>query len=146
MHRYDFLSEIMKCASACVKFTRVVLSGIPRPLHQPFVIPFIDDGIQSLSKGNPATRFSVHNFNPVYDGRSTLSITASTASKGYDLLMAAAGRALVIGVGFLARFLSATLTKRLCTLFMQVRHSIPRYCVRRGAALRFPLIIQVSHG
>lgn len=148
VHGHHFLPKVWDAAGSSVKTTSVVPSSVPVPLHEPFVIPFINDGIQTLRQRNFPARFAIYNFH-LADGwrASSKSFAVAAEWSRARSILPTAGTAVcwILGVSTLSRgdvrSVVATITKRLRGLFMQVRHSIPRYCVRRGAALNYPSIL-----
>lgn len=150
VHGDEFLSQTSKPTCPCVERSSVMFSGVPIPLHQPLVIPFINDGIHALRQRDSSAWLAIENFDLIDDVR-TIGERLTIATEGYwsgSILPTTTASILRVSRSAASTWNSwtATITKRLRDLFLQVRHSIPRYCARRGAALRFPSIIQVSHG
>jgi hypothetical protein len=146
VHRCDDILIATPSTANCVPKSISIWHCAPSEPHQFIVESGIHDGVESTSEGYFAAGFTVNPKGVVkYRGLFRPHIASEAELSDPALHFSAAWALLVCPwLSFYSRF--STIASWLCSLFIQVRHSIPRYRVRRGAALIFPSIVQVSHG
>lgn len=123
-----------------------VRQGGPRKAHQKIVSGRIDDCVEASGEGYFSARLTLNPKGILKDRRLVCPDITAQAERGAVAFLFAALRAGRVGPWLGFNSCIGTITSWLCNLLIQVKHSIPRYCVRRGAALNYPHYIRGTHG